>query len=167
MKHLFFSLLIFTLTLATVEAEETELDKPVETVNAEQIELPRLLIHQNTFNALKFQFTDGVKVPPGQLTTLLNIPENEQVLRKAKNYTIISRIFNTLTFVSAAGVFIYAGFDDLPYANTMLTVSLCTVVGSTLTGLFTEQGAAVNYLRAVDNYNLYIMGIPIGKIVRN
>jgi hypothetical protein len=167
MKHLFFGFLIFSLILATVEAEEPELDKPMGTLNADQIELPRLLIHQNTFNALKFQFIDGVKIPPGQLTDLLNIPGNEQVLRKAKNYTISSRIFNALTFVSAAGVFIYADFDDLPYADTMLTVSLCTVIGSTLTGLFTGQGAATNYLRAVDNYNLHIMGIPIGKVVSN
>jgi hypothetical protein len=167
MKYIFSVFLIFLLALVTVEAEETGLDRPLETVNAEQIELPRLLIHQNTFDALKFQFTDGVKVLPGQLTGLLNIPGNEQLVRKAKNYTIVTRIFNALTLVSAAGVFIYAGFDDLPYTSAMLTASLCTVAGSSLTGLFTGQGAAVNYLRAVDNYNLYIMGIPLGKVIRD
>jgi hypothetical protein len=67
------------------------------------------------------------------------------------------------TLVSAAGIVIYAGFDDLPYADTMLNVSLCAVLGSTVSGLFTGQGVAVNYLRAVDNYNLSVMGFPIGK----
>jgi hypothetical protein len=161
MKHLCAALLILLLALATLEAEEA--GGSLEAADAGQTELPRLLIHQNTFDPLKFQFVDGAIVPPKQLTALLNIPENGQSLRRAKNYIIATRILNALAYVSAAGIVIYAGFDDLPYADTMLSVSICAGLGSAVAGLFTGQGAAVNYLRAVDNYNLYILGIPIGK----
>jgi hypothetical protein len=162
MKHFFAISLILLLALVTTEAEETGLNEPLEVVDTGQTELPQLLIHSNTFNALKFQFLDGTKVPPGQLTTILNIPQNEQLIRKGKNYTLTTRILNALTYVSAIGTVIYAGFD-LPYSDTMLSISLGTLLGSTVSGIFTSQGAAINYLRAVDNYNLYIMGIPIGK----
>jgi hypothetical protein len=161
MKHFSSVLLVFLLALAALEAEETK--GPMEAASAGETALPQLLIHQKTFNALKFQFVDGAIVPPGQLTVLLNIPGNEQPLHKAKSYTIATRILNTLALISAAGIVVYAGFDDLPYADTMLNVFLCAGMGSTVAGLFTGQGAAVNYLRAVDNYNLYILGIPIGK----
>jgi hypothetical protein len=166
MKHLFTILLIFLLAPAVVRAEEIALDGPPKTANAGQTELPQLLIHQNTFNALKFQFTGGATIPPGQLTALLNIPENEQLLRTAKNYVIATRILNALTFVSAAGVFIYAGFDNLPYSDTMFNASLCAVLGSTTAGFFTGQKAGVSYLRAVDNYNLSILGIPVGEAIK-
>jgi hypothetical protein len=45
----------------------------------------------------------------------------------------------------------------LPYADTMIDVSLCAGIGSVVAGLFTGQAAGMNYLRAVDNYNLSII----------
>ena len=67
MKHFFAIFLIFFLAVTVVQADEAISDDPPETGNSEQTELPRLLIHSNTFNALKFQITDGVQVPPGQM----------------------------------------------------------------------------------------------------
>jgi hypothetical protein len=161
MKYLCVTLLILLLAVVVLEAEEA--GKSLEVSRAGQTELPRLLIHQNIFKTLKFQCVEGTMVPLGQLSILLNIPENEQLLRRAKNYTIATWILNALTYVSVAGMVIYAGFDDLPYANTMLTVSLCAGMGSAIIGLFTGQKVGANYLRIVDNYTLHILGIPIGK----
>jgi hypothetical protein len=84
---------------------------------------PKFLIHTDCFGALDFQFIDGTKISAHRLRSVLNIPQNEQLLRTVTSFTIATRILNALVLISATGVLTYAAVD-LPHSDVILPVFL-------------------------------------------
>jgi hypothetical protein len=58
--------------------------------------------------------------------------------------------------------FVYSGvFGDLPNQSTMWTVSFYTLSASFLGTIISGQIRQRKMQRMIDNYNIFIMGIPI------
>jgi hypothetical protein len=153
-------MLIFGILLAVVTSLSAQNDDAA-IQDAETI--PKLLVHTDKlFSPLSFKFLDGTPATSSELDRLLNVPENTILFRQIKPLVVTNRILRGLTLAAVAGVLVYV-FADLPANDVMLPVLSGTMIATTVAGVYTGQAVGTKYLRAVDNYNLYIMGIPITK----
>jgi hypothetical protein len=127
-------------------------------------EMPKLLIHSNNiFNPLSYQFSDGSPVTSSEFKQLLDIPTNQTLLKQIKQTTIASKSLGFFTLAIAGGMFAYI-FGDLPNSEIMLPVLSGVSILSSTSIIFISQITGIKIMQAVDNYNLYILGIPIGNM---
>jgi hypothetical protein len=156
MKIHFFSCLVFFCISGLLYAQNSV------TENGQE---QKLLIHTDeTFAVLSFRLLDGKSVTFKDTFEMIKIvPANELLGRQEKILWNTSQVFNLLTLASAAGTLVYL-FADLPNQETMLTTFGISMSIAFVCSIYTRQAASSKFLQMVDNYNLYIMGIPVGKI---
>jgi hypothetical protein len=123
-----------------------------------------IVVHQNSmmFFPFNYQFLDGTPlVDDAKLRQILRtVPENEKPLRQEKGWRTAAYIFGALCIATTAAHSAYL-LSDYPNRDAMmLAFYLGEVAGLGLT-FWTGMTANNKMARAVDNYNLSIMGIPI------
>jgi hypothetical protein len=145
---------------------ENESDEIIGTLTPQNVTetIPNILLHQNSimFFPFNYQLLDGTpKVDSNKLRQILRTaPGNEKLLKQEKGLRIMAYVFGTICMASTAAHLGYL-FSDYPDRNAMMTAFYVgETVGLGLT-FFTGMAANNKISRAVDNYNLSIMGIPI------
>ena len=123
---------------------------------------PNLLIQDNnSLNMFSFQFLDGAPVSRREAIVLIStVPNNHELMRQIRRGTIASLITTGLSIAMSMTALIYIA-ADLPGASeiapSLFGVSL---VATGISWAFIETPRNQRLLRAVDNYNLYILDIP-------
>lgn len=120
-----------------------------------EIEIPKILVHRNSFWNKGYEFSDGSKVSASDLNRLLKADADRIFVRKSK-------IWNGIAYAAAGGVIAsyavntYANmneFDDMAY-NSLLSLCACMA-----TGLIARVSADHYIELAVDSYNLKVLGL--------
>jgi hypothetical protein len=92
---------------------------------------------------------------------LLTVPDNERYIQHAEGWEITAWVSAALAVGFFVGDMVYSFNRNLPYADGMITAfragELLSIIWAPLFKTFRDG----NLNRAVKNYNLYIMGIPI------
>lgn len=110
-----------------------------------------------------YEFLDGQEVrSSSQLNEiLLQIPQNERIVRCANVWSGVTIGLASLAAASLATSTVFTIGDTLPHAGTISTAFSITAILSGLGGLFSSSVLEGERQKAVDNYNLYIQGIPV------
>ena len=123
--------------------------------------LHNLLIHTSNIWQFSFQFLDGTAVTTTKLSTLLNIPQNNQVLvKQIWRGQITNNIVQSIMWASLGGLLVYTAVD-LPGTEIATPVFGGTWLISFLASTFIQSTRNMRILQAVDNFNLYLLGIPV------
>lgn len=123
---------------------------------------PLILRIDNVFSFYDYQSFDGIPLKFKEVKALLNtVPENQALMSKRIGVVIANWTFAALGFASGMAAGTYYFIPDLPHAKTMLGAALITAGLSFFGEIITYQWNEDLFQRAVDNYNLSIMGIPI------
>ncbi|MDR3130173.1 MAG: hypothetical protein LBU18_01355 [Treponema sp.] len=122
-----------------------------------------LLLHTNKkFAPLSFQFYDG---PPAGIREILKlgaaVPENIPLIASEKFWWNTAQVCRIVTAASGIGALICLFADDFPYQQPVSNASAVLMGTSFLGSIAASQAASSTLLRIVDNYNLYILGIPV------
>ncbi|MDR1325116.1 MAG: hypothetical protein LBK00_03670 [Treponema sp.] len=116
----------------------------------------------NVFSFYDYQSFDGTSLKYKDVTSLVKtIPENQPLLSRITGVRIANWSFAAVLFASAITAWTYSFVPDLPHAETMFNVALLTGMFALLGEMITYQWHEDLFQRAVDNYNLSIMGIPV------
>jgi hypothetical protein len=122
----------------------------------------KIIANTNYFSLAPFKFLDGTTLSYKKIRPLLaNIPENEKLLKEITNTTLLNWISVALFAASSVGFYAYYRDEGATYRNTMLPITAFSSATFLITGIISNQALIRSRQRAVDNYNLYIMGIPI------
>jgi hypothetical protein len=101
---------------------------------------------------------DGTLLKYKELKEIISIvPENEKLLRRAKGWNIVRWVSMAVEAGFLGGYFYYSHNEDAAKADGMLVLSLF----SSICGMSVSMLEEKNITRAVHNYNLSIMGVPI------
>ncbi len=92
---------------------------------------------------------------------LLQVPQNEGLVRSAKVWNGVTIGLATLAVASLATSTVFIIGDTLPHADIINTAFSATAILSGLGGMFSASVLEGERQKAVDNYNLYIQGIPV------
>jgi hypothetical protein len=161
MRVKLFCLMIFITMSLCVFAEEgretgTGISIPLDT--------GKLILHQNSimFTPFNYQFSDGTPlVNRNKLRQILNIPGNEKLLKEEKGWRLTAVIFGVVGITATVMHGMYL-LSDLPNRDIMMVASYVGEVVSLAGGVFWTGTVANNKIaRAVDNYNAFILGIPV------
>jgi hypothetical protein len=93
------------------------------------------------------------------LKTLSVVPENAALVKRAKGWFAASNIFYGVFMAGLVGGAVFA--FDVPYRDSGYLICLGTEAAGLLFQLVFWNNYHINFSRAMDNYNLYIQGIPI------
>jgi hypothetical protein len=110
---------------------------------------------------LQFKLADGTSLKYKEFKELIRIPENEKLLRRAEGWHITAWISTVAWIGARLGSLYYTTHKDASYADEMrIGLDLVELVSF---GALIIAGVEMpkNMTRAIDNYNLSIMGIPI------
>lgn len=128
-----------------------------------------IALRQNSmmFFPFKYQFLDGTPLADGaKLRQILRaVPENEKLLRQEKGRRTAAKIFDALFIASTAAHTAYL-LSDYPNRDAVMLASYLGEVAFGAGFTFWIGMTANNKIaRAVDNYNLSIMGFrSSGKV---
>ncbi len=124
---------------------------------------PNMIIHTDTFmNLIDYQTVDGEVLNNKTLKAMLKaVPGNDKYLYeenawRAADYTFIGLSLAGISTLTCCGF-----VDDFKNSETVVGIALGTTIISLAGAIFTGNVATSKRLKAVDNYNVYIMGIPI------
>jgi hypothetical protein len=123
-----------------------------------------LIVRQNsiTYTPFNYQFLDGTPlVDKNKLRQILNIPGNEKLLKQEKGLRLMTNVFAVLCMAATAMHSRYIFLSDIPNRDSLMLACYIGEVVSLAATFWTGTAANNKIDRAVDNYNLYIMGIPI------
>lgn len=123
----------------------------------------QMIVNRGTWLHDGFQLADGQKLSKGQLNQLLlNVPQNEAVICNSRIMSGVSWAMLGLLVASYATNATYQiGGGDFPHTDTVLTTTYWTGFAALWGSLLTSDMARTLQQKAVDNYNLYIQGIPV------
>lgn len=153
MKKIILSLGLFICILNSIVANEQQ-----------SFNVPNLLIHKNNTDFINYVLVQN-PTETLTLTELKNVlsivPENAPLLKKAKGHSIA--MWSCLGIGLAGTAISLINNDTKIFENqqwitpTAITATVVGVCGMCLNSLF----ANANFIKAADNYNLYILGIPV------
>lgn len=146
---------------ADSESNEAQSGEITFNVNSENSTVPQLVIHRGgLFDLNQYKLLDGTKLSSVELNKMLKtIPENESLLRK-KNFWMGADFVFCAGAVASLAMNMYAnnkGWENATYYSAVSCFSCLAFAACS--GLFAHSYKA----RAVDNYNLSVMGIPLGR----
>ena len=139
----------------------------VDVYSAETLELvpadtwpPNLLVRGDSrLSIFSLQFLNGTPVSQREATMLIStVPSNQELMGQIRRGTIASWVLASLIVASAITVLVF-DLADLPGADIMRHVSLGSVVVLSPPLFFITGTRATRFLRAVENYNLHMLGI--------
>ena len=123
----------------------------------------QIIVNKGTWLPNGYELADGQELSNKQLNQLLlEVPQNEAIVRNSRimdgvKWTMVGLLL--ASYITNATYQIGGG--DFPHTDAVLTATywtgFVTVFGSILTGNMTTSLRQ----KAVDNYNLYIQGIPV------
>ncbi|MDR0557149.1 MAG: hypothetical protein LBG43_04680 [Treponema sp.] len=123
-----------------------------------------IVVRQNSmmFFPFNYQFLDGTPlIFRDKLRQILGaVPENKKLLRQEKGWRTMAYIFGALCMASTAAHSAYL-FSDYPNRDAIMLVAYFGEVAGFGLTFWAGMTANNKIARAVDNYNLSIMGIPI------
>jgi hypothetical protein len=119
------------------------------------------IIHSDSlFNPFSFQYLDGKSLSMSELNRIIDIPENQTLMKGIKQTGIAAIILNVVTLAATGGIIAYS-FADLPHADIMKPVLYSVAGGSVIINIGVGMTVFTKYMRTIDNYNLSILGIKI------
>ena len=92
---------------------------------------------------------------------LLECPNNNQIVSEAKGWMIADGVFCGITLTSAVLYSLFTFFPQWDESGIVREVSCFTFCPSLLLQLLSGVVSSQKYHEACDNYNLYVLGIPI------
>jgi hypothetical protein len=123
--------------------------------------LSEIIIHSDSlFNPFSFRYLDGTSLSMSELNRIIDIPENQTLMKGIKQTGITAIILNIVTLAATGGIIAYS-FADLPHADIMKPVLYSVAGGSVIINIGVGMTVFTKYMRAIDNYNLSILGIKI------
>jgi hypothetical protein len=125
--------------------------------------IPKLMIHnENYFSFYDYHLYDGTPLKYSEVRSLLRtVPENEKLMKQELSIRIFNYSFAAIAFASLITGTVYYGHNEWENSEIVINVALITGICGFLGELFTYQMWEDKFERAVNNYNLKIMGIPI------
>lgn len=116
-------------------------------------DVPKVIVHQEGFlNFDKFEFLDGTKIKRSDLNDVLRTaPENERFVKKASFWNGVG-IAGSIAFIGGL-----AGACLIENDYAALACSAVSLAGA-VSIVFSFRGIYYK-ARAVDNYNLYALGL--------
>jgi hypothetical protein len=121
---------------------------------------PQLVLYPEKY--LQFNLVDGTSLKYDEFKEKVGvIPENEKLLRRIDGWRIAQWVNLAVTFGFTAGYLYCVINSDAPYADGVRSAWFPFIILSygfqELTGVAMQK----NITRAINNYNLSVMGIPI------
>jgi hypothetical protein len=121
------------------------------------VDLNKIILPYSFGSNFFWKLSDGTMLKTSEVRTLAQIvPENKTLLQQEKTWRIITYSLVVLGSGSAISGFIV---DD---SNLRIGLA-CGAVGICIAMVYSDAFANNRLQHAVNNYNLSIMGIPIGK----
>ncbi|MDR0409315.1 MAG: hypothetical protein LBH18_02830 [Spirochaetaceae bacterium] len=122
-----------------------------------------LIIHnENYFSIYDYHLYDGTPLKYGKLRSMLkSVPENEKLMKAELGIRIANYSFAAIAAASLITGAVYYNNTEWENSDTIINAAIITGLFSFLGELFTYQAWEDKFERAVGNYNLKIMGIPI------
>lgn len=160
-KYLFiFITLFFTQGLFSQNNDIFQVQKSAEELKAD---LSKVIIHQNGFmNLINYETIEGEKIPEKNLKLLLDsIPENKKLRNQETFWNVMNYVCLGLTASGIVTYSICAFNPEMQNKETFQNISITTTVISLFGAIFSGNMATSKRLKAVDNYNISVMGIPI------
>ena len=157
MKYIMGIFLLLILAIAPTYA--LECNEPIAAY-----QFPNIIIHAgNLFNPIAFQFLDGTPITPREMNNVLNIPENESVLRDLRRITVGRRVYTGLALAGFVGTLIYLteGWENWPGYEIGTSMFMGVWLGAWIGTRSLRNAEHTRLMMAVDNFNMSIMGIPV------
>jgi hypothetical protein len=125
--------------------------------------VPKLIIHnENYFSSYDYHLYDGTSLKYSEVRSLLRtVPENEKLMKQELGIRIFNYSFAAIAVASLITGTVYHYNTGWENSETVINIALITGLCGFLGELFTYQMWEDKFERAVNNYNLKIMGIPI------
>lgn len=124
----------------------------------------KTVVHTGGFlNLTDYQFADGEKIPFKTLNEMLQaVPENESLMKKEKGFRIADYTLLGVAAVSAGVNLVYDIWGDSWAASEQVkSISAYTCLASLFGSILCGEISLGSRLKAVDNYNLYVLGVPL------
>lgn len=125
--------------------------------------IPPFIIHnEHYFSFYDYHLYDGTLLKMREVRSLLRtVPENETLMKQELGIRIANYSFAAIAFASLITGTVYYNHDEWENSKTVTNIALITGLCGFLGELFAYQMWEDKFERAVNNYNLHIMGIPI------
>ncbi|MCL1836739.1 MAG: hypothetical protein FWG46_04245 [Treponema sp.] len=156
--------LLFLILYDSIFAQENDEENVQDIITQKSDNLNKLpqnfLIQGNNhFNIFFFQFIDGTPVWRREATMLIsNVPANQDLMKQIKRGTIASWVTFGLMIITGGTAITYISCD-FHRSEIVFPILIGSFVGSGITFTLANGQTNKKYLRAVDNYNLYILGL--------
>jgi hypothetical protein len=129
-----------------------------------QESLSKFIIHSDSlFNPFSFRYLDGTSLSMSELNRIIDIPENQTLMKGIKQTGIVAIILNVVTLAAPGGIIAYS-FADLLHADIMKPLLYSVAGGSVIVNIGVGMTVFTKYMRTIDNYNLSILGIKIKRM---
>lgn len=122
-----------------------------------------IIVHtDNFFDKYAYQTVDGTKLSNKELLSRISlVDENEKLLKEEKAWRVTSYVLYGLS-IAAVGVNVSTLFvDNADYNRIAGNASVWTFAVSCSGAIFSSLFANSKLNKAVDNFNIRVMGIPI------
>jgi hypothetical protein len=138
----------------------TESTAPLSETSAAE---PNTIQKSNWYSLYQFQLADGTSLRlKDTLTLLKTVPGNTVLLRQEKGFRIASDVGMVIACGFAIGYLVCQRSNpDALYNGTTSNVIFGCMAVSSITSIVTAGIANDRLNKAVNNYNLTVMGIPI------
>lgn len=149
MKRMLMIFIALVLFYASAGAQESSADEsPVVFPD-----MPKVIVHQEGFlNFDKFEFFDGTKIKRSDLNDVLcTAPENERLVKKASFWNGVG-IAGSIAFIGGLAGACLIENDYAALACSAVSLAGAVSIVLSFRGIYYQT-------RAVDNYNLYALGL--------
>jgi hypothetical protein len=110
----------------------------------------------------QYQLLDGTLLNHKRVRSIIStVPENEKLLREQRAWIITNNISGILCIGSFTAWMWVWNNDILPNAEIMAPVFLSSGIVTAALMIISDDVWKHKFRRAINNYNLYIQGIPI------
>jgi hypothetical protein len=157
-RYLFFAVIIGMICFH-LYAENDALQNTVDALT-----LPPLVfdIYPGSFQDTKYLLLDGTYLNFEELRArLLAVPGNEKYVHASRGWWIMAITSACIGFSGLVGSLVVRLVPDIPDKNIWETVADCVLIAGGVGGLVGGANMWKNWRRAIKNYNLSVMGIPV------
>ncbi len=156
-------LLFFSIILCFIVAIHAQENEDISSFDKYNIDYSQILIQRNgLINISTFETAYGNKLTNAELRNKLKIiPENEFLLYGENLWFTLEYSCLTLSGLSLSAIMLCSFVDTGKYEETIMVSSLITMIFALPYSVLCRNIAVSKRQRAVDNYNLYILGLPI------
>ncbi len=131
--------------------------------NNSALDYSNILVQQSSFfNLTEFETVYGEKLSNKELLSRLKlVPENSDLLKKERLFRVLDYSFIGLSFMGWTATTFGSQINNGKQGELIEDIGSIMMVSSLCFALLSGNIAVSKRQRAVDNYNLYILGLPI------